>query len=179
VLLPSQISKMQIDEVVVNVKASVRQIDLVAAKIGPFAAGTEVKMERWQAEVLSKWGIVDRPTDSRTLLLKAYTLRDKEQATRSLEEMEDVFQIIPEIVQSLQAEGQLVQKIGAVRALHEDLLTSRTNKITRIARMGQDPAEKLSPEELWLYHSLSRIFSVWRTETERLLDPGREKGDAL
>jgi hypothetical protein len=164
---------MQIDEVTVKVKVSLPQIDLVALKIGPFAAGSEVRMERWQAEVLGQWGIIERPRDSRTLLLQTYALRDKDQGTRSIEEMEDAFQVFPHIVRTLQAEGQLGQKIGALKALHEDLMSSRTNKITRIARMGQDPGEALSPEESWLYHSLRRIFDIWKGGTEGLL---AEKG---
>ena len=173
VLVPSQISQMQIDEVIVKGKISMPQIDLVACRIGPFAAGSEVRMERWQADILGQWGIIERPKDSSALLLQAYALRDKEQATRSTEEMEDAFQVFPQIVRTLQAEGQLGQKIGALKALHEDLLSSRTNKITRIARMGQDPGEALSPEESWLYHSLRRVFDIWKEETEGLL---AEKG---
>jgi len=168
-----QISRMQIDDVVVKTKVSLPQIDLIASKIGPFAAGSEVRMERWQAEVLGQWGIIETPKDSRTLLLQAYALRDKDQATRSIEEMEDAFQLLPHIVRALQAEGQLGQKIGALKALHEDLISSRTNKIARIARMGQDPGEALSPEELWLYRSLRRIFDIWKEQTEGLL---AEKG---
>jgi len=168
-----QIPLMQVDDVTVKTKVSLPQIDLVASKVGPFAAGSEVRMERWQAEVLGQWGIIETPKDSRTLLLQAYALRDKDQATRSIEGMEDVFQLVPHVVRALQAEGQLAQKIGALKALHEDLVSSRTNKITRIARMGQDPGESLSPEESWLYHSLRRIFDTWKEETEGLL---AEKG---
>jgi len=176
VLDPRQISQMQIDEVIVKAKVSLSQIDLVASKIGPFAAGSEVRMERWQAEVLGQWGIIEKgPKDSRALLLQAYALRDKEQATRSIEEMEDAFQVFPEIVRRLQAEGQLGQKIGALKALHEDLVSSRTNKIARIARMRQDPGQALNPEESWLYQSLRTIFDIWKKETEGLLAE-KEKG---
>ena len=90
--------------------------------------------------------------------------------------LDTVFHAIPEIIGALQTEGLLTQKIGAVRTLMEDISSSRTNKITRAARMGQDPGDALSPEERWLYTNLRKVFDVWRIEAERLMEP-REFGE--
>jgi len=171
-LILSQIAEMKTDAVTVKVKANLPRIQLVTTEIGPIPAGSEVEMERWIADVLSEWGIIERPQDSTSLLALSYASRDREQGGRSIEAMEDIFHSIPEIVGTLKSEGHLTQKMGSVRALLEDLSSSRTNKITRAARMGQDPGEALSPEERWLYVNLRRIFDVWRREIEGLLEVG-------
>ena len=108
---------------------------------------------------------------STSLLSRAYSERDRELSGRTLEPSEDPFHTIPQMVEALQNEGLLAQKNSDLRALFEDLVSSRTNKIARNARMGQDPGGGLSPEETWLYHSLRRVFDIWRVETDRLLEP--------
>lgn len=169
-MLPGQIAQMKIDTVTVKVKVNLPEIDLVVSKIGPLAAGSRVDLERWQAEILGEWGIVEWAEDSESLLLQAYASRDKEQERRTIEAVGDAFQIFPEVVRALGNKGLLSQKTGAVRSLLEDIVSSRTNKIDRVARMGQEPPETLSPEELWLYSSLRKVFNIWRHETGKLIE---------
>jgi hypothetical protein len=162
---------MKTDIVTVKVKVSLPRIQLVTTEIGPIVAGSEVGMERWKAEVLVQWGMVEWPRDSTSLLARAYASRDKEQGGRTIEPLEDPFHAIPEVIGALQSEGLLTQKVGAVRTLLEDISSSRTNKITRAARMGQDLGDALSPEEMWLYKNLRKLFDVWRVEFEKLVEP--------
>ena len=176
-MLLDRISEMKVDPVSVEVKASLPKIDLVATEIGPIAAGSTVEMERWQAEVLAEWGIVVFPEDSASLLLRIYASRDKEQGGRSLEQIEDIFHSFPRLMEALEREGLRTQKMGAVRGLFEDLVSSRTNKITKISRLAQNPnMDSLTPEERWLYVSLRRIFDTWRRGTRSLIeDSGGER----
>ena len=175
-MLPSQIAALKSDIVTVKMKASLPRIQLVTTEIGPIAAGSEVEMERWKADVLTQGGMVESPRESTSLLARAYANRDREQGGRTMETIEDPFHAIPEVIDALKSEGILTQKSGAVKTLLEDINSSRTNKITRAARMGQDPGEALSPEERWLYSSLRRIFDVWRMETKRLAEPRESDG---
>jgi hypothetical protein len=164
---------MKTDVVNVKVKANLPRIQLVTTEIGPIVAGSEVNMERWKADVLAQWGMVESHGDSTSLLAKAYTNRDKEQAGRTIEPVEDIYHTIPEIVAALRSEGLLTQKMGTVKTLLEDISSSRTNKITRVARMGQEPGDSLSPEERWFHANLRKVFDVWRKETERLVEDGK------
>ncbi len=161
---------MKTDLVNVKVKSSLPQIDLMVDRIGPLVAGTEVSLERWQAEILRDFGKVEGPKDSNTLLSEAFALRDREQRSRTLENVADIFHVFPEILSVLSKEGMLTQKKAAVRSLFEDVVSSRTNKVTRMARMAQDPGDALSPEEMWLYWSLRRVFDAWRHDTGLLIE---------
>ncbi|MBU7004005.1 MAG: hypothetical protein HXS50_00465 [Theionarchaea archaeon] len=172
-MIPSHIASMKTDIVNVRVKVNLPRIQLVTTEVGPIVAGSEVDMERWKADVLAKWGMVDSPDDSTSLLARAYANRDREQAGRIIEPIEDIYHTIPEIIAALNSEGLLTQKMGSVRTLLEDVSSSRTNKITRAARMGQEPVDSLSPEERWFHANLRRIFDVWRRETERLVEDGK------
>ena len=168
---PTEIASLKTDRVLLKAKTSTPEIRLTTTKIDPIVAGSEVELERWQAEVLIEWGILERPADSTSLLSRAYKDRDRELSGRTLERIDDPFHTLPGIVEAFGEEGLLDQKKGVVRALFEDLISSRTNKIARNARMGQDPGEGLSPEEAWLYWSLREVFDVWRRETNLLLEP--------
>jgi hypothetical protein len=117
--------------------------------------------------------MVESPSDSTSLLARAYANRDEEQAGRTIEPVEDIYHAIPEIIAALKTEGLLTQKMGTVKTLLEDISSSRTNKITRAARMGQEPVDSLSPEERWFHANLRKVFDVWRKETERLVDDGK------
>jgi hypothetical protein len=161
---------MKTDPVTVRTKVHLPQIPLVTTKIGPFSPDSEVSLERWQAEILAEWGIVEWDSDPDALLLEAYASRDTEQDARALQATQDLFHLFPELVRSLEKQGVLTQKIGAVRALLDDLVSSRTNKITRIARMAQDPPDTLSPEELWLYDALRRVLDTWGRNTQSLAE---------
>jgi hypothetical protein len=163
---------MKTDIVNVRVKVSLPRIQLVTTEIGPIMAGSEVDMERWKADILVQWGMVESPSDSTSLLARAYANRDKEQAGRTIEHVDDIYHTIPDIIAALESEGLLTQKMGTVKTLLEDISSSRTNKITRAARMGQDPVDSLSPEERWFYANLRKVFDIWRKETERLVDEG-------
>jgi len=176
-LLPSQIARMKTDQVAVKVKVSIPRIDLVASQVGPLTAGAETTLERWQAEILGSWGIVEWHADAQSLLLQAYALRDQEAAGRGLQPTADYFQVFPDLMRSLEREGLLPQKVASVRSTFEDVVSSRTNKITRIARMGRDKSEGLSPEEQWLYFSLRATYDVWRHETESLIEHQEAGGE--
>jgi hypothetical protein len=169
-LIPSHIASMKTDIVNVRVKANLPRIQLVTTEIGPIMAGSEVDIERWEADILAKWGMVESPSDATSLLSRAYANRDKEQAGRTIELVEDMYHAIPGIISALKSEGLLTQKIGTVKTLLEDVSSSRTNKITRAARMGQEPVDSLSPEERWFHANLRKVFDIWRKETERLVD---------
>ncbi len=165
---------MKTDSVTVKVTASLPEINLVAQKIGPFSAGSEIELDRWQAEVLGEWGIIEWHKDSQSLLLQAYQSRDKEQRGRGLESIGDIYQMFPGLVRCLREEGMFTQKRNAVKALLEDLVSSRTNKITRLCRLDQEPPmDSLSPEEQWLFSSLNRIFRTWRENTGSLMAESR------
>lgn len=167
---PSQISPLMTDTVTVKALAGLPEIQLASCRVGPFAADAEVELERWQAEILAGQAIVELPEDSNSLLTLAYRSRDKEQSGRALEPIDDAFQIFPRILRALDSEGILPQKRGALRTLFEDIIISRTNKIARAARMGQDAEDALNPEELWLYASLRAIFEIWTEDTETLVE---------
>ncbi len=158
------------DTVKVKALARLPETRLASCSVGPFAADAEVELERWQAEILADQGIVELPQDSNSLLTAAYRSRDKEQSGRALESIEDAFQVFPRILRTLDSEGILPQKKGALRTLFEDIVTSRTNKIIRAAKMGQDVEDALSPEESWLYASLRSIFEIWTEDTEMLVE---------
>jgi hypothetical protein len=164
---------MKTDIVNVRVKANLPRIQLVTTEIGPIVAGSEVDMERWKADILAQWGMIESPGDSTSLLARAYADRDKEHAGRTIEPVEDIYHTIPDIIAALKSEGLLTQKMGTVRTLLEDLSSSRTNKINRAARMGQEPVDSLSPEERWFHANLRKVFDAWRMDTERLVEDGK------
>ena len=169
-MTPSVVASMGTFRVRVKVRRSLPRIDLVATELGPLESGSTVELERWQAEVLARHGVVEWPLDSRSLLTEAYSRRDLEQESRALRPEGNPIWIIPDIVEAMRREGVLEQKVEAIRSLLEDLVSIRLNKIIRMARLGQNDLRPLGDEERWLYSSLVAIFEKWREDTESLLD---------
>ena len=153
-----------------RVKRGLPRINLVASEIGPLELGSIVSLERWQAEVLARHGIVEWPLDSRSLLAEAYSRRDLEQESRALHAQGNPIWIISDLVEAMRREGILEQKMEILRSLLEDLVSIRMNKIIRMARLAQNDTRGLDDGERWLYSSLVAIFEKWKRDAEALLE---------
>jgi hypothetical protein len=159
----------------VRILRDVPQVKLVGRQIGPFLAGQEVELEPWEAKVFERHGLAE-PVQ-RLNIAEVRKLLLAEERTAWIGALPpDFYEMIPQAVSSLRAEGQ-PEKLEEFRAAVWSLLELRLEKLLRAAFSPAD-LEDLPSREKFLINRLAKVIKDWNEWLDDLFEKkvGEEAG---
>jgi DNA replication initiation complex subunit (GINS family) len=149
-------------------------VRFVGRELGPFAAGEEVDLWPWEAEVLERNGFVV-PVQKTTPLEVRKLILSEERSSALAPLPEDFFLSLSQEISALRRAGE-VKKADELKEQALTLVEIRLPKLLQLS-LSPESASGLSIDERFLVNSLADIVEDWKKKLSESLEKTGEEAE--
>jgi len=168
----NELERIQYDfedfDIPVKCLKTMEEFDIGAKKV-KLVKGLKIKMPFWLATFLQKEGYIELEEIGEFDFPGLYRLAIKEGENIDLQKINNFFYIImKQMFDDYEKKGKAVpyRQKESLEIKLRDIMTMRLSKIIKIAGKGKNittQIRNMSPEEKWLYDSISEFIEKWKS----------------